>query len=487
MLKTTIFTLSPHLGLFTKASMRCDDQLENEQLDILGSVPSLFKLYTQICFVYAYSGKDRHQIERHVTTTLRRGLEGLAEQLPWLSGRVVNEGSGPGKTGTFRIVKTREIPLVVKRFDDTAALTLEKLEDARYPFALLDEELVAPCRTLNLPGQRVGLVAETGPVLALQLNLMSDGLVLTIVAQHNVMDMVGQASVMTWLSNACRGTELTREQLAIATIDKSRVLTLFDRDWTPDEAWLDRLRIKPAAATQTSDGGSSPTATVTWGYVAFSTESVAALKRMATETKDPNSSYITSDDAVCAFIWKCLSRARTARLDGTSSTVFARAVDLRARTGVPATYPGTLTNMTYNHSSLGAVSEEPLGKIAANLRGELNSSNLARDTRALATVLDRLDDKASLSITAPVDASTGIMLSSWASVKLYDLDFGLDLGLPLAVRRPAFIPVESLMYIMPKSSSSSSDGAIVGMCLREQDWTKLGHDAEWMRYVSYIG
>ncbi|KAJ9475220.1 Trichothecene 3-O-acetyltransferase [Pseudozyma hubeiensis] len=463
--------------------MTCDDSLKNEQLDILGSVPSLFKLYTQISFIYAFSGKDQHQIERHVTTTLRRGLDDLSKQLPWLSGKVVNEGSGSGKTGTFRIVKASEIPLVVKHFDK-AALTVDKLDGARYPFALLDEELVAPCMTLNLPGQQVGLVGETGPVLALQLTFMSDGLILTIVAQHNVMDMVGQSSVMTWLSKACPGTKLTQEELTIATIDKSRVLTLFNKDWTPDEAWLDRLRIKPATATQTqTQDNASPT--VTWGYVAFSTESVAALKRMATETKDPESSYITSDDAVCALIWKCLSRARAARLDANSSTVFARAVDLRARIGVPTRYPGTLTSMTYNHSSLGAVSAEPLGKIAANLRSQLNSPSLARDTRALATVLDRLDDKASLSITAPVDPSTGIMLSSWASVKLHDLDFGLDLGHPLAVRRPAFIPVESLMYIMPKNPSSG--GAIVGMCLREQDWTLLSHDREWVQYASYIG
>ncbi|GAC93644.1 trichothecene 3-O-acetyltransferase [Pseudozyma hubeiensis SY62] len=463
--------------------MTCNNSLENKQLDILGSVPSLFKLYTQISFIYASGGKDQHQIEYHVTTTLRRGLDDLSKQLPWLSGKVVNEGSSPGKTGTCCIVKTSEIPLVVKHFDK-AALTIEKLDDARYPFTMLDEGLVAPCMTLNLPGQQVGLVAETGPVLAVQLNFMPDGLILTIVAQHNVMDMVGQTSIMTWLSNACRGTRLTQEELAIATIDKSRVLTLFDKDWTPDEAWLDRLQIKPAAATQTqAQDGTSPT--VTWGYVAFSMESVAALKRIATETKDSDSSYITSDDAVCALIWKCLSRARATRLDANSSTVFARAVDLRARMGVPTSYPGTLTNMTYNHSLLDTVSAEPLGKIAANLRSQLNSPKLARDTRALATVLDRSDDKGSLSITAPVDSSTGIMLSSWASVKLYDLDFGLDLGHPLAVRRPAFIPVESLMYIMPKSPSSG--GAIVGMCLREQDWTQLSHDGEWAQYASYIG
>ncbi len=53
-----------------------------------------------------------------------------------------------------------------------------------------------------------------------------------------------------------------------------------------------------------------------------------------------------------------------------------------------------------------------------------------------ATVIDRLQDKGRISITAPVDPSTGIMLSSWASVKLHELDFNIGLGKPLAVRRP---------------------------------------------------
>ena len=48
----------------------------------------------------------------------------------------------------------------------------------------------------------------------------------------------------------------------------------------------------------------------------------------------------------------------------------------------------------------------------------------------LTTVLDQQQDKASISITAPVDSSTGIMLSSWAFAKLHQLDLGLGLGVP---------------------------------------------------------
>lgn len=457
-----------------------------DRLDVLGCQPSLFKLYTQVAFVYAFDATD-DAVQDRVTTALRNGLDRLSAQLPWLCGNVVNEHSAPRTTGTYRIVHADEIALVVKHLganDSSEPLTLDRLRRAHYPFSLLNEELIAPCMTLNPPGQTLGLAAENAPILAVQLNYMSDGLILTVVGQHNVMDMVGQANIISWLSKACHGQQMDTEQLAVANMDKSQTLTLFDQRWTPDPDWLNSLRVAPARDAPCDPDSSTRSGKVSWAYVAFSPHSVRALKQVATQTKHAHSGYISSDDAVCAFIWKCVSRARTASMDGGSCTVFARAVDVRGRMNVPCTYPGTLTNMTYNHSTLRDVSAQPLGVIAASLRGQLNSSQLSHDTRALATVIDRLQDKASISITAPVAASTGIMLSSWASVQLHHLDFGLQLGAPVAVRRPSFAPVESLMYIMPKCASS---GAVVGMCLRDRDWAQLERDAEWTRHATFLG
>ncbi|KAF6766853.1 Transferase [Kalmanozyma brasiliensis GHG001] len=457
--------------------------MDSSRLDVLGCQPSLFKLYTQIAFIYAIV--DEQAARDDAIRVLRSGLDHLAAQLPWLSGHVVNEDSSPSRTGSYRIVESKEIPLVVQDLSLVdGALTLDELRNAQYPFSMLDEKLIASCMTLNLPGQTAGLVAETGPVLAAQANLVAGGLILTIVGQHNVMDMVGQATIMTWLSAACAGRPLTQEQLAIGNMDKSKAIDLFDEHWQPDEQWIRRLQV-PAPSSPPSEAELSIAAPQSlWAYVSISAESVAALKRLATATKDPAIDYITSDDAVCAFIWKHLSLARATRLDAKAATVFARAVDLRSRLVVPATYPGTLTNMAYNESSMEEVGRSSLGQIASKLRHALNSPSVAHDTRALATVVNRLDDKGSISITAPVDPSTGIMLSSWASVKLHELDFNLGLGKPLAVRRPAFIPVESLMYMMPKSSSGET---VVGMCLRSEDWSALMRDGDWASHVRYIG
>ncbi len=151
---------------------------------------------------------------------------------------------------------------------------------------------------------------------------------------------------------------------------------------------------------------------------------------------------------------------------------------------VPSTYAGTLTNMTYN--DVFTRRRQPRAarcdcfKDAARTqlaKPRSRHSRFGNRDRSLARQRPHQHHSAS-------DPSTGIMLSSWASVKLHELDFNIGLGKPLAVRRPAFVPVESLMYIMPKGAS---DETVVGMCLRDEDWTMLKQDKRWTRFAMYVG
>lgn len=126
-----------------------------------------------------------------------------------------------------------------------------------------------------------------------------------------------------------------------------------------------------------------------------------------------------------------------------------------------------------------------MGILASQLRSAVDpkTSSLAYNTRALATFLDRAPDKDSISFTATLDLSTDIMLSSWAKLGCYGLDFNLGLGKPEAVRRPQFDPVESLIYLMPRAP----DGEIaVGFCLRDEDMERLRADEEFAKYGKYI-
>ena len=149
-------------------------------------------------------------------------------------------------------------------------------------------------------------------------------------------------------------------------------------------------------------------------------------------------------------------------------------------------YLGLMQSMTYTTYTLQKLLEEPLGGIASQLRSALDpkTSDLGYKTRALATFLDRSPDKNVVSFTATIDLSTDIMLSSWSKLDCYELDFNLGLGKPECVRRPQFVPVESLVYLMPRAL----DGEIaVAICLRDEDMERLKADEEFVRYGSYVG
>ena len=137
-------------------------------------------------------------------------------------------------------------------------------------------------------------------------------------------------------------------------------------------------------------------------------------------------------------------------------------------------------------STLQELVDEPLGLVASRLRTAVDSetSNLAYDTRALATFLHRASDKSIVSFVTTIDLSTDIMLSSWAKLDCHELDFGLGLGKPEAARRSLFDPVESLAYLLPKTL----DGEIgVAICLRDEDLEQLRGDEGFARYATILG
>ena len=148
-------------------------------------------------------------------------------------------------------------------------------------------------------------------------------------------------------------------------------------------------------------------------------------------------------------------------------------------------YPAPVQNMTYNTYKLWKLVEEPLGGIASQLRSALDpeTSKLAYQIRALATFLNRTPDKSVTSLTATLNSSSDLMLSSWAKFDCHKLDFGFGMGTPEAVRRPRFDPVESLVYFLPKRQGSEIGVAI---CLRNEDLERLRADVEIAKYGTYI-
>ncbi|KDQ22501.1 hypothetical protein PLEOSDRAFT_1079820 [Pleurotus ostreatus PC15] len=455
-------------------------------LDVFGQSPSL-QIYTQLCFCFALRDHDRdsesNDADVVVVDTLSEALQRLTASFPWLGGQVVNENSGPGATGVFMIKPSGEPPrLVVRDLRKNASVpTMASLRRAHFPFALLDETLIAPRNTI--PGTYGESNTSVSPVFLVQATFIEGGLILTFVAQHATMDMIGQGYIIRLFDKACRKEEFTAEELAAGNTARRDIVPLLDDSYQPGAEVAHQI-VLAQPPVETVPPPSPPPPPSSWAYFTFNPNALTALKSLAIQTLPPTSTFISTDDALTAFVWQSIARARLHRLSPTTPLTLGRAIDPRSYLDIPSTYPGVVQNMTYHTYTAQQLADAPLGHVAAHLRAALDSSTFRFQTQAFATLLSRAKDKSSVSVSATLDLSTDIMLSSWAKVDCCNLDFGLGLGMAEAVRRPRFVPVESLGYLMPKAR----DGEIaVGIGLRDEDMERLKGDEVFGKYAVYVG
>ncbi|KAH7122985.1 transferase family-domain-containing protein [Dactylonectria macrodidyma] len=467
----------------TKSESTTSGSALDVELDILGQQPFL-RIYTQISFCFPVPDSSVYPT---CISTLEKGLGRLSASFPWVAGQVINENASEGNTGVFKIKAFEKTPrLIVKDLrNDSSAPTMEDLRISGFPISMLDENVIAPRRTL--PGGPDYNPTDPEPVVILQANLIEGGLILTVNGQHGAMDMTGQGEVIRLLSKACRGEAFAFEELTAGNLNRKTAIPLLDEPFNPGEELADQIIQPPPPQVPSLDSKPSPPPAppkATWAYFSFSHKSLSALKSYAKQSVNGATNFISTDDALSAFIWQSVTRARLPRLDPADKTRFCRAVDARGCIGAPKKYPGILQNMTYNTNTAQQLVDEPLGITASKLRSELDPSKLRRRTQALATYLNSVPDKSTFNFAATVNPAADVMLSSWAKVNCYDFDFNFELGKPESVRRPRFDPFECLMYLMPKSR----DGEIsLAISLREEDMERLKEDEKFIRYGRYIG
>jgi len=441
-------------------------------LDSFGQ--QILPIYTQICFTFPINDPQAYP---GVILTLETALDKLHTQFPWLAGRVVNEGATATSTGIFKIKSVGEPSrLVVKDLrDDSSFPSMEALRQARFPINALDENIVAPRKT------QVGTDDPYGPeVLLIQATLINDGLILTFLGQHQAMDGIGQDHIIRLFSKACRNEAFTDEELSTCNLTTSKnTIPLLDNphDIPPTVSNYQLVTL------QSSYGLNPPPCS--WAYFSFSKPSLEALKSLAAQTCPPGS-FVSTDDALSAFVWQRITSIRSARLSAATPSTFARAVDVRQLLGISDMHLGFVQNMVYNTFTFGELLEMPLGVLAASLRSRIDpkTSTLAHDTRALATLLTNSSDKSCVSFAASLKSTSDVFFSSWVKMRAYEYDFGGVLGRAEAVRRSRSHVTEGLGYLMPKTREGEV-GLVV--CLSEMDMAAMKEDEEFARLAEFVG
>lgn len=465
--------------------------LDDFPLDILGQQERINRLYTQItlCFPVDEDSPDLQTNIEGIIDTLSQGLVRLSTALPWIAGRVVRELDGfkirpayPDSTPRIRTNYLRS---------SSSFPAWEVLHESSFPFSILDEDKIAPCKTMVSVGEEL-------PVLLTQTNFIKGGLLFTINAQHGSMDMRGQGQVTSMLAKACRGELLTTEAVEVGNMQRTDRIPLLDN------AHIDRTtrRKEDPRLDGNGDSAEKPSTSSTipptlqphpvWAYLAFPSSSLSSLKSLAMESVSPGT-FVSTDDVLTAFIWKSITRARQPRLQqqGYSSsptTTLTRNVDVRRHFGLPSTYLGLVTTSTSHTCPVDKlVGSRDLGSIASGLRTALDHDTLVYKTRLQATNISRDNDAAGKnSIAATSNPSLDVRVSSWAKEGFYDLDFGPLLGKPEVVRRPSFVDGarEGLVYFLPKDRDG---GIVVGVCLRSEDLERLKGDGEVKVWSQWIG
>lgn len=139
----------------------------------------------------------------------------------------------------------------------------------KYPFTMLDENVFAPCTTLNLPSNLPSITTESALVFCVQANFIEGRLMLTLVAQHNVMDMTGQDFIIGLLSKTCHNEAFTIEELTVGNMDRSHVIPLLDDSYTPGPELVHQIVKPPPSVKDVALEPVTPPKP-TWAYIQLS-------------------------------------------------------------------------------------------------------------------------------------------------------------------------------------------------------------------------
>ncbi|KAL9112780.1 MAG: hypothetical protein Q9227_003083 [Pyrenula ochraceoflavens] len=450
--------------------------------DVLGQLPFL-KTYSHLLLIFPLDNDEASRA--NAIATLQSASLKLTEALPWLNGKVVNKGRGSGSSGTFEIEPCALFPrpfnILCVRDLSNICPPYYKLAKTLAPVAMLDGSVMGPHRAV-FPESYQDSVVDPAWVMKVQASFIQGGLLVDMVAQHNILDLGGIEQCFNLLATAMRGEPFPVEAIAQANMDRRTVVDLLQQN----ESLKDHSNFYRPDLTALPPPPREPDSPFSWCYFRFSADKLAELKNLATQVKDSDPSIppVSSNDVLTAFCWQRVTAIRLRRR-GTGEAVarICRAVNARKSLGVPSGYMGNLITIAMSKLTFQELADAPLSTVAGLLRRDVTAVDTPEYLRSFFTFIANTADKARISYGGNYNPDTDMGTSSAAATRLLNVRFG-PLGKPTLIRRPNFGPIKSELYVMPRTLEGDLD---VLLCLNEHDMTGLLEDARWNEYAGYIG
>lgn len=446
--------------------------------DVIGQLPIL-KSYTHVLFCFPLAEGKRSSI----LESLESAAHIVVSALPFLSGKVINEGAGPNNSGLFKVAHFPREESLDHRFirvEDHSGVcpSYDELLAAHGPSGMLPGYLLGPRKAFPEPYDETE--EDPAPVLDIQANLINGGLLLDLAAQHNIIDASGIFQIANLLATAMRGDPIPQAQIDEANRPRADIIPLL----RPNEPLLDHSDLRPPFVNKELP----PLAAVApfqWRYLRIPSASVSRIKAMADahpEDFDPSTPFVSTNDALTAFIWQRIITIRLARLQTPDAiSRISRAVDFRRVMGLSPAYLGHMIRVTFLRLSFSDIVNSSLSRLASFLRKSVLDITSPYSLRSYVTYIANEPDKANIAYGGEFDPRTDLSCSSVAHVCVPT--FG-DLGKPGLLRRPTYRPLPCSAYTAPMLDG---DGLEMLVCLLGEEIELLKEDGVWKELIEYVG
>ncbi|MCJ1250707.1 hypothetical protein MMC30_007935 [Trapelia coarctata] len=437
-----------------------------------------FLTYSEILLLFPLS----QDVEASkVIANLELGVQALKKHFPFLAGQVIIEkdkACPEPNTGTVRIVSYDGEPMLRVKHLPKPFSSYDTIRRSKAPASMLDGTILAPMK--GLPERYDGTTPT--PVLIVQANFASGGLIICFAAMHSAMDANGLGQVIRLFAAACNGEELPEAAIQAGNLDRTKLIPILPSD----QPALEHAELRRIPNDNTNPH-SQPAISAPWTYYRLPHAVLAKLKAEVTQEclKHGDKTWVSTNDVACALIWRAILAARSSRLKDDEEVNLLRAVNGRRylTLPIPQGYFGNVVVGAATTLSLrDLIQDLSHSTITIRIRESLKSISDFH-IRSVATLIRGEPDLRTISFE-PQYPERDMVISSWAALPIYPSDFGPLLGKPEFVRRPTMTPCDGLVYIMPKTPGGDLD---VAMSLREGDTKGVKNDEVWRGYAELIG
>ncbi|TDZ27509.1 Trichothecene 3-O-acetyltransferase [Colletotrichum sidae] len=416
---------------------------------------------------------------------VKTGLQKTLSQARYMCGTIEHDPEG-GLSFVKR--KDSAVQFVVHRLDPNGEHpSLDTIEKAHFSGHSLQDVNLWSIPELTW-GERPEAIPDRSPaVSAYQLNVLDGGLILSMHHHHYSCDVMGWSNFTRQLAENCHAISNATAfpSWDLACIDASRFTKTL-----PAESLVDG---PPVPAKHPGHREQQPV------LFHLPKSKAEALKKLAAPT-DPEAHWISTYDAVCAYIWRMLSKVRAPlhNPDPSATLWWGEAVNMRPRLSDPPVPERMMRNVVAGAFSDTApvpaltvadvVSDAPLSKLAGYIRA-LTESCDEQHLGLLIDLIAPIRDKRTISLRVDAHPPMSMFVTDHRPADVSAFDFGF--AKPITHRHVwGDLVTAGVVLIYPpvgSAAAAADEGCTFAITMEKELVPKLVEDAEWTKYFEYRG